>query len=91
MLVVSSTVYEEYRAGEPAMAQKRLPMVETAALLEGDPAMLKVAKVLVEPAGPLPRKAGADAFHIASASVYGCDFLLTWNFKHIANAMMNVE
>lgn len=42
----------------------------------------------MERAGPLPRKAGADALHIASASVYGCDFRLTWNFKHIANAMM---
>jgi hypothetical protein len=88
MLVVSPTVYEECRGGEPAMAEKRLAMVQTAALLEGDPAILKVAKVLVEPGGPLPREAGADALHIAGAGVYGCDFLLTWNLKHIANAMM---
>ncbi len=30
----------------------------------------------------------ADAAHIAFASVYGCDYLLTWNFKHIANALL---
>ncbi len=91
MLVVSPTVYEECRGGEPAMARKRLAMVETVALLEGDPAILEVAKLLVEPSGPLPRKAGADALHIANAIVYGCDFLLTWNFKQIANAMIQTS
>ena len=70
------------------MAEKRLIFAQKASLLEGNPAMLEVAKLLLEPDGPLPRKAGADALHIASASLYGCDFLLTWNFKHIANAMM---
>lgn len=34
----------------------------------------------------LPRKAGDDALHIATATVYGLDYLLTWNCKHIANA-----
>ena len=31
--------------------------------------------------------------HIAVATVSGMDYLLTWNFKHIANATMraNVE
>lgn len=29
-----------------------------------------------------------DALHIAVAAVHGLDFLLTWNCKHIANAMM---
>jgi hypothetical protein len=38
--------------------------------------------------GPLPRKAETDATHIAFASVYGCDYLLTWNFKHLANAFL---
>ena len=26
-----------------------------------------------------------DAFHIATAAVYGMDILLTWNCKHMAN------
>ncbi len=43
---------------------------------------------LVEPTGPLPLKAEADATHIAYASVYECEYLLTWNFKHIANAFL---
>ena len=29
-----------------------------------------------------------DAFHIAISAVNGIDYLLTWNFKHIANASL---
>ena len=36
----------------------------------------------------MPRQAAEDALHIAVAAVHGLDFLLTWNCKHIANAMM---
>jgi hypothetical protein len=36
--------------------------------------------------GPIPRKAAGDAVHIAIATVYGCEYLLTWNCRHIANA-----
>ena len=33
----------------------------------------------------VPEKETADAFHIATAAVYGMDILLTWNCKHMAN------
>jgi predicted nucleic acid-binding protein len=36
--------------------------------------------------GRLPEKAAADAIHIATATLYGCEYLLTWNCRHIANA-----
>jgi predicted nucleic acid-binding protein len=34
----------------------------------------------------LPRRAAADALHIATAAYHRIDFLLTWNSTHIANA-----
>ena len=37
---------------------------------------------------PLPEKATADANHIAVAAVAGAEYLLTWNFKHIANPVL---
>ncbi len=46
--------------------------------------ILELAKVLIAP-GANPERAGPDAMHIAAASVPRCDFLLTWNFRHIAN------
>jgi predicted nucleic acid-binding protein len=34
----------------------------------------------------MPKDAVGDALHLATASFYGCDYLLTWNCKHLANA-----
>ncbi len=34
----------------------------------------------------MPRESVGDALHLALASFHKCDFLLTWNCKHIANA-----
>jgi len=34
----------------------------------------------------IPPKAARDAVHIALGAVHHIHFLLTWNFKHIANA-----
>ena len=36
----------------------------------------------------MPRKAAGDALHLAVAAVHGIDFLLTWNYRHLANAEM---
>jgi hypothetical protein len=47
----------------------------------------KLGKALVEE-GPIPAGAEIDAYHIAVAAVNGMDYLLTWNCKHIANAVM---
>ena len=33
--------------------------------------------------GIIPRKYRDDAVHIATASVYGMDIIISWNFKHI--------
>ena len=52
--------------------------------------ILKVAKLLIAP-GAIPGKAGVDAIHIAAAAVEKCDFLLTWNFRHIANVRIRRE
>jgi predicted nucleic acid-binding protein len=34
----------------------------------------------------MPKDAVGDALHLALASFYGCDYLLTWNCRHLANA-----
>lgn len=47
----------------------------------------QVATRLVRDGG-LPAKAQVDAFHVASATAHGIDYLLTWNCKHIANASL---
>jgi len=77
---------------EPAQARGkaqpalRLGLLQQAELLIQERAILELAGLLVTPRGPLPSKAGADALHWAVASYYGCEFVLTWNFKHLNNA-----
>jgi hypothetical protein len=34
----------------------------------------------------MPREHGGDALHLAYASHYKIDFLMTWNCHHLANA-----
>jgi hypothetical protein len=36
----------------------------------------------------IPREFPEDALHVAIAVVNGIDSLLTWNYKHLANASM---
>jgi hypothetical protein len=46
--------------------------------------ILNLARLLIVPGG-IPEKASPDALHIAAAAAEECEFLLTWNFRHIAN------
>jgi hypothetical protein len=36
----------------------------------------------------IPRKASLDAYHLAIAVIHGMDFVLSWNFRHMANAFV---
>lgn len=46
--------------------------------------VLRVANQIVE-MGILPPKSIDDCQHIATAVVHGCDYIISWNFKHIVN------
>ena len=84
-LYVSELVVQEVRAGDADLATHRLEILRDIPVLAVDSAILKLAQALVT-AGPIPRKAVGDAAHIAYATVYGCEYLLTWNCRHLANA-----
>jgi hypothetical protein len=47
--------------------------------------MFDLAEKYVEE-GLIPQKYKDDAFHLAAASVYNCDIVLSWNFTHIVKA-----
>ena len=38
--------------------------------------------------GIVPEKVASDALHIAVAAVHSVNYLVTWNFKHIANPFL---
>lgn len=55
--------------------------------MELSPEAVSFAEKLVKE-GPVPQKAVEDALHIAVATLNGMDYMLTWNFKHLANATL---
>jgi predicted nucleic acid-binding protein len=89
---ISQLVIQEAGAGDQSAAASRLELVENFPLLDISDDAIRLAVILVEQKA-IPEKAPEDALHIALAAVHGMDYLLTWNFKHIANAAMraNVE
>ena len=87
-LFISDVVERECAVGHSEAVRHWVKLLKAAHILPETRDRMEVAKRLVEPTGPLPRKAEADATHIAFASVYGCDYLVTWNFKHIPNALL---
>ena len=84
-LKISEFVTDEIQDGHPEAAQKRIAALTNTQSLELIPEVETVAVALIAN-GAVPAKARLDAFHIAIASVHRMDYLLTWNFRHIANA-----
>ena len=75
-LVASQLVIQEASAGDPIASQQRLKILEQIELLATTESALTLAE---------------DALHIAIAVTNGIDYLLTWNCKHIANAIIRRE
>jgi len=73
--------------GNRALAMRRMRALRGIPLLAVTADAVGLAGLLVRP-GPIPERAEVDALHIATAAVHGIDYLLTWNCRHIANALM---
>jgi predicted nucleic acid-binding protein len=86
-LVTSEPVVKEASAGDPTASARRLRALHEIPVLESTDEAIQLAKNLIHYRA-LPAKATEDATHISIAAVYGIDYLLTWNCKHIANATM---
>jgi hypothetical protein len=74
-------------AGQQAatkMAAKRLQLLKPVQMLPVPFEADELARQILEK-HLLPPKAAVDAFHIATATVHGMHFLLTWNCIHINN------
>jgi hypothetical protein len=70
--------------------QRRIQILEALPQLKLNADGLTLAERLVSE-NAVPAKAALDAIHIAIATVHGMDYLLTWNFRHIANATMRSQ
>ena len=86
-LFISDIVSHEARGGDPEAAKRRVAVIEDLPELDISEDVELLAAQLIAGAA-LPERAKTDALHIAVATVHGMDYLLTWNCKHIANAVM---
>ncbi|NEP84404.1 MAG: type II toxin-antitoxin system VapC family toxin [Okeania sp. SIO3C4] len=83
-IYVSETVLNEIAKGDPEMAQKRIEVITNLPFLFANETVTNLTEQFLQQTN-LPPKASDDALHIALATVYSLDYLLTWNCRHIAN------
>ena len=86
-LMVSDVVLHEVGTGDPQAIQDRLAVIQGLPILPpSQDAQDLVSALLAQ--GAVPTTEPEDAAHIALAAVNGIEYLVTWNFKHIANASL---
>ena len=85
LLVTSVAVLDELARGDFPGRQEALEMLDKVSLLPIEEAVTDIVQAYIQhkvmPADPV-----GDALHLALASYHKCDFLLTWNCRHLANA-----
>lgn len=84
-LVTSPAVIDELERGDYPSRADCLKLVDRLEILEITPAVLDVVDTYIS-RHVMPADPAGDALHLAVASVHRCDFLVTWNCRHLANA-----
>ena len=83
-VVVSEGVINELADPDFEYSQPALALIDRVPQIEINNEVRDIVNVYITrqlmPQGPL-----GDALHLALASYYKCDYLLTWNCKHLAN------
>jgi predicted nucleic acid-binding protein len=84
---ISELVLEEAGKGDPQAANSRLEALAGFAILAPGTDTALIANAMTEKR-LIPREYINDALHIAIAATNGIDYLVTWNCKHLANAII---
>lgn len=83
-LVSSIVVIEELSDGTSEKTQDRINLVKDLEMLSVTTRIDQIAQTYIDRL-IMPQDRFGDAHHVALASFYDMDALLTWNYKHIAN------
>lgn len=84
-LVTSEAVLDELEAGNFPNKDQALALLADVPLTPVEPAIVEIVEAYIQRL-VMPRDPTGDALHLALASFHKCDFLLTWNVRHLANA-----
>ena len=87
-VVTSYVVIQELEdSGYPAQKRaKCLAMLQAVPLLAETPAIEPIVQSYIAHK-VMPKDPSGDALHLAIASFYSCEFLVTWNCVHLANPL----
>jgi hypothetical protein len=83
--VTSVAVLDELQSGDFPHKAEALVLLESVPLIPVESAILEIVEAYIRHV-VMPRDPAGDALHLAMASFHKCDFLLTWNCRHLANA-----
>ena len=86
-LYASEIVEDEAAKGDPTIAAQRLNLLRSLMLLQLTEEAFELSQAFLNQSSP-SLKASNDALHMALATVYSLDCLLTWNCKQMANAQI---
>lgn len=83
-LVTSTFVHAELAAGTSKWVVPRLALLDNVPMLLPTDAVDNIVEVYIRHK-LMPAKPPEDAMHLALASYHECDFIVTWNCRHLAN------
>ena len=81
----SEAVIEELEEGSFPGKADALKLIESLPLLDIDEPIADIVENYISH-HVMPNDPAGDALHLAVASFHKCDFLVTWNCRHLANA-----
>ena len=84
-LYTSALTIEEAGRGHQEAAARRIEALDGIATLPITEAVIELSDALIR-GRALPENAQNDAIHIAVSAAHDVTYLLTWNFRHLANA-----
>lgn len=85
LLITSTAVFDELSRGEKSHKDKSLSLALTIPAISPDYEITEILENYFEHQ-LMPKNPFGDALHLALASYHKCDYLLTWNCQHLANA-----
>ena len=84
ILTSSTAVIDELGEGSRQVTLDRLALLDGIEIFDPTVEIVNIAQVYMEKL-IMPQEPQGDAFHLAIASYYRVDVLLTWNCTHLAN------
>jgi hypothetical protein len=85
MIYTSSAVLDELKKWNNPIKDRATALLNDIPILQIEAPILEIVQTYIKNV-VMPKDPSGDALHLAIASYHKCDFLLTWNCNHLANA-----